>query len=220
MPGKITPSMMCCGLDEIGYYLDAFEKGGIDCLHIDVMDGVFVPNLMLGTSFVRSLRAITKIPLDIHLMIMNPETKLDWFDLQPGEYVSVHYESTPHVHRALSCLKEKGVKAMVALNPATPIESLDFLLPDLDGVLLMTVDPGFAGQKIIPQCLQKIADTRAYLVQKGYGHIEIETDGNVSWENIPRMAAAGTDLYVAGTASLFSDKDRITENIRRFRELI
>ena len=220
MSGKITPSMMCCGLDEIGHYLDAFEKGGIDYLHIDVMDGVFVPNLMLGTSFVRSLRKITKIPLDIHLMIMNPETKLDWFDLQPGENVSVHYESTPHVHRALSYLKERGVKAMVALNPATPIESLDFLLPDLDGVLLMTVDPGFAGQKVIPQCLQKIADTKAYLTQKGYGHIEIETDGNVSWENIPRMAAAGTDLYVAGTASLFSDKDRITENIRRFRELI
>ena len=167
MPGKITPSMMCAGLDEIGCYLDAFEKGGIDYLHIDVMDGVFVPNLMLGTAFIWSLRRMTKIPLDIHLMIMNPETKLDWFDLQPGEIVSVHCESTPHVHRAITYLKEKGVKAMAALNPATPIQSLDYLLPDLDGVLLMTVDPGFAGQKAIPQCLQKIADTKAYLAQKG-----------------------------------------------------
>ena len=110
MAGKITPSMMCAGLDETMLYLDAFKKGGIEYLHVDVMDGEFVPNLMLGTSYIRSLRKVTDIPLDIHLMIVNPERKLEWFDFQPGEYVSVHYESTPHVHRALNFLKNKGVK--------------------------------------------------------------------------------------------------------------
>ena len=221
MAGKITPSMMCAGLDEIMFYLDVFEKEKIEYLHIDVMDGVFVPNLMLGTSYIRSLRGLTNIPLDVHLMITNPESKLDWFDFQPGEFVSVHYESTPHVHRALSYLKNKGVKTMAALNPATPLSSLDYLLPDLDGVLLMTVNPGFAGQKIVPQCIQKISEARAYLEEKGYGHLEVEVDGNVSWENIPKMAAAGTDLYVAGTSSLFTpQKDQLVANIRRFRELI
>ena len=221
MAGKITPSMMCAGLDEIRFYLDEFEKGKIEYLHIDVMDGVFVPNLMLGTSYIRSLRTMTDIPLDIHLMVKDPEARLEWFDFQPGEYVSVHYEATPHVHRALGWLKNKGVKTMVALNPGTPVTNLEYLLPDMDGVLIMTVNPGFSGQKIVPQCIQKIADTRKYLDEKGFGHLEIEVDGNVSWENIPKMAAAGTDLYVAGTSSLFTpQKDKLAENIKRFREMI
>ena len=153
-------------------------------------------------------------------MIVNPESKLDWFDIQPGEYVSVHYESTPHVHRALQAIKNKGAKAMVALNPGTPVENLRYLLPDIDGVVLMTVNPGFAGQKLIPQGLDKIRDTRAYLEERGYGHLLIEVDGNVSWENIPKMAAAGTDVYVAGTSSLFNDRVPLDESIARFRGMI
>ncbi len=192
----------------------------MEYLHIDVMDGQFVPNLMLGTAYISSLRKITSIPLDIHLMIVNPESKLDWFDIQPGEYVSIHYESTPHVQRALQTIKSKGGKTMVALNPGTPIEVLRYLLPDLDGVLLMTVNPGFAGQKLIPQGLDKIRDTRKFLDDMGYPQIEIEVDGNVSWENIPKMAAAGTDLYVAGTSSLFNDKVPVEESVKRFRSLI
>ena len=220
MAGKITPSMMCAPLDKIGYYVKAFEENQVEYLHIDVMDGQFVPNLMLGTAYISSLRKITSIPLDIHLMIVNPESKLDWFDIQPGEYVSIHYESTPHVQRALQTIKSKGGKTMVALNPGTPIEVLRYLLPDLDGVLLMTVNPGFAGQKLIPQGLDKIRDTRKFLDDMGYPQIEIEVDGNVSWENIPKMAAAGTDLYVAGTSSLFNDKVPVEESVKRFRSLI
>ena len=212
--------MMCAPLDKIGYYVKAFEENQVEYLHIDVMDGQFVPNLMLGTAYISSLRKITSIPLDIHLMIVNPESKLDWFDIQPGEYVSVHYESTPHVQRALQTIKSKGGKTMVALNPGTPIEVLRYLLPDLDGVLLMTVNPGFAGQKLIPQGLDKIRDTRKFLDDMGYPQIEIEVDGNVSWENIPKMAAAGTDLYVAGTSSLFNDKVPVEESVKRFRSLI
>lgn len=220
MAGKITPSMMCAPLDKIGYYVKAFEENQVEYLHIDVMDGQFVPNLMLGTAYISSLRKITSIPLDIHLMIENPESKLDWFDIQPGEYVSVHYESTPHVQRALQTIKNKGGKTMVALNPGTPIEVLRYLLPDLDGVLIMTVNPGFAGQKLIPQGLDKIRDTRKFLDEMGYPQIEIEVDGNVSWENIPKMAAAGTDLYVAGTSSLFNDKVPVEESVKRFRSLL
>lgn len=220
MAGKITPSMMCAPLDKIGCYVKAFEENQVEYLHIDVMDGQFVPNLMLGTAYISSLRKITSIPLDIHLMIVNPESKLDWFDIQPGEYVSIHYESTHHVQRALQTIKSKGGKTMVALNPGTPIEVLRYLLPDLDGVLLMTVNPGFAGQKLIPQGLDKIRDTRKFLDDMGYPQIEIEVDGNVSWENIPKMAAAGTDLYVAGTSSLFNDKVPVEESVKRFRSLI
>lgn len=220
MAGKIAPSMMCAPLDRIPYYVKEFEKNQIEFLHADVMDGEFVPNMMLGTAYISSLRSMTNIPLDIHLMIVNPESKLDWFDIQPGEYVSVHYESTPHVHRALQAIKNKGAKAMVALNPGTPVENLRYLLPDIDGVVLMTVNPGFAGQKLIPQGLDKIRDTRAYLEERGYGHLMIEVDGNVSWENIPKMAAAGTDVYVAGTSSLFNDRVPLDESIARFRGMI
>ncbi len=220
MAGKITPSMMCAPLNQIQHYIDVFEEKKIEYLHIDVMDGHFVPNMMLGTSYISSLRSLTSIPLDIHLMITDPEAKLDWFDIQPGEYVSVHYESTPHVQRALQGIKNKGAKTMVALNPGTPIEVLKYLLPDIDGVLLMTVNPGFAGQKLIPQGLDKIRDTKAYLAEHGYGHVEIEVDGNVSWENIPKMAEAGTDLYVAGTSSLFTDKMSLEESVAKFRSLI
>ena len=216
----LAPSILAADIMRLGEQIEAVKNAGAKYLHIDVMDGQFVPNLMLGTAYISSLRKITSIPLDIHLMIVNPESKLDWFDIQPGEYVSIHYESTPHVQRALQTIKSKGGKTMVALNPGTPIEVLRYLLPDLDGVLLMTVNPGFAGQKLIPQGLDKIRDTRKFLDDMGYPQIEIEVDGNVSWENIPKMAAAGTDLYVAGTSSLFNDKVPVEESVKRFRSLI
>ncbi len=220
MAGKISPSMMCAPLDQVVDYVKGLEAGKIEYLHMDVMDGHFVPNMMLGTNYIRDMRKISSIPLDIHLMIENPESKLDWFDIQPGEYVSVHYESTPHIQRALQNIKAKGAKAMLALNPGTPIEQLRYLLPDLDAVLLMSVNPGFAGQKLIPQMIDKIRDTRRFLDELGYGHLEIEVDGNVSWENISKMAEAGADIFVAGTSSLFDGKADLAESIARFRTMI
>lgn len=146
----IAPSMMCVpawrGTEEA---LDALERGGVDLLHLDIMDGQFVPNMMLGTEHVKQLREASSIPLDIHLMIERPEDKLDWFEIAEGEWVSIHAESTNHLQRVLSRVRDCGAHPMVALNPATPICMVENVLEDVDGILLMTVNPGFAGQKLV-----------------------------------------------------------------------
>ncbi len=220
MNGKISASMMCAGLTNIENVLKCFEKNGIEYLHIDIMDGSFVPNYTLGTDYVKNLRKISPIPLDIHLMIERPEDKLDWFDIQPGEYVSVHYESTCHVHRAIAKIKEKGAKPMLALNPATPVSVIDYLTDDLSGILVMTVNPGFSGQKLIPQTLGKISDIQIRLNELGREEIEIEADGNVSFVNAEKMRLAGTEIFVAGTSSIFTDKMDLDTAIKKFREVI
>lgn len=216
----IAPSMMCAPLFELKQYVGAFERSGVEYLHIDVMDGCFVPNFTLGTDYCRQLRRLTDIPLDIHLMITEPERKLDWFDVRPGEHVSVHYESTLHIHRALAAIRSKGAKAMVALNPGTPVGVIEDLIPDLDAVLIMAVDPGFAGQKMIPQTLEKIARLRRLLDERGAAHVEIEVDGNVSFENAAKMSAAGADIFVAGTASIFTDRLSPEEAVKQLRRSV
>ncbi|OYP41968.1 ribulose-phosphate 3-epimerase [Lachnotalea glycerini] len=218
--GKISSSIMCAEILDIRYYLDGFERNNIEYLHVDVMDGEFVPNYMLGTDYIKSLRKVSKIPLDIHLMIKKPEDKIDWFDFQKGECVAIHAESTMHLQRALQKIKQTGAKPMVAINPATPITALDYVLNDIAGVVVMTVNPGFAGQVLIPQTLQKITDLRKYLDRKGYYDIDIEVDGNVSFENAEKMAKAGADIYVAGTSSIFNKKLDLDEAIQRFRKII
>ena len=219
LPSKITPSMMCADLAHLPETLAVFETMGIEYLHIDVMDGVFVKNYTLGTDFCERLRAMTDIPLDIHLMITEPEWKIDWFKPRAGEYVSVHAEATNHLQRALAAIKKYDAKPMAALNPATPLSVLDYVLDDIDAVLLMTVNPGFAGQKLIPQTLKKITDCRRYLDERGYGHVEIEVDGNVSFENAKKMYEAGANIYVAGTSSVFWNGADIPENIAHLREM-
>jgi len=182
-----------------------------------VMDGIFVPNYMLGPEYVKMLRRHTHIPMDIHLMVVNPETKLDWFEPHPDDYVSVHCEATPHVHRAISRIHDAGAKAMLALNPGTPLCVVEELAPELEAVLLMTVDPGFAGQKLIEPTLGKIARLKAWLAERGYGHIEIEVDGNVNLPNARQMRDAGADIFVAGTSGLFlpdTPMDKAVHNMR------
>lgn len=216
----ISPSLMCADFFALREELEKLERGGIEYLHIDIMDGQFVQNYTLGTDFIKKLHAATSIPLDIHLMITEPEKKLSWFEIKEGDYVSVHYEASTHIQGTLAAIRKMGGKPMLALNPGTPLTVLEELLPDLDAVLIMTVNPGFAGQKLIPQTLDKITRLRKYLDENGYENVEIEVDGNVSFENAKKMNLAGANIFVAGTSSIYSKDGTFDENIARLRAAI
>lgn len=217
---KICPSMMCVEIDKLSEYLKIFEEEGADYLHIDIMDGKYVPNYTMGTDYVKQLRKKTSIPLDVHLMVDSPERKIGWFDFQEGEYVSVHAESTPHLQKALQAVKDTGAKAMAAINPATRAEELAYVLDDLDGLLVMTVNPGFAGQRIIPQMLAKIEDCRRYLTERGHADIEIEVDGNVSYELAGVMSRKGADIFVAGSSSFMNGTEGLRMGFRKLRRIV
>lgn len=220
MQKKISPSIMCADFFQLDTYIKAFEKCNIDMIHVDIMDGSFVPNYTLGTDFIKALKRKTEIPLDIHLMINNPENKLDWFEFNENDYVAVHCESTPHLNKAISAIKNRRAKAMVAVNPATPICALESILDDIDAVLIMTVNPGFAGQKLIKSVLKKITQLRNYLDKNGYEHIEIEVDGNVSFENAALMSKAGSNIFVAGTSSIFTKDLKLEDAITKLKNNI
>ena len=220
MQKKISPSIMCADFFQLDTYIKAFEKCNIDMIHVDIMDGSFVPNYTLGTDFIKALKRKTEIPLDIHLMINNPENKIDWFEFNENDYVSIHCESTPHLHKAISAIKNRRAKAMVAVNPATPICALESILDDIDAVLIMTVNPGFAGQKLIKSVLKKITQLRNYLDKNGYEHIEIEVDGNVSFENAALMSKAGSNIFVAGTSSIFTKDLKLEDAINKLKNNI
>jgi len=220
MKNQISPSLMCADFTRLSEELRKLEAGNIEYLHIDIMDGVFVPNFTLGTDFVKMLHRETTIPLDIHMMVTEPGDKLSWFEIKPGDYVSVHYEACTHIQRVLSTIRERGGKTMLALNPGTPLTVLDELLDDLDAVLIMTVNPGFAGQKLIPGTLDKIRRCRALLDERGYSNIEIECDGNVSFENAKKMKEAGANIFVAGTSSIYAKTGTMEENLKKLREAI
>ncbi len=215
MKNVLAPSMMCCDFIRLEPQLRAFEQSGIKLLHIDVMDGTFVPNFALSTDYVKQLRRATSIPLDIHLMVEYPERHLDAFDLQSGDLVSVHYETTKHLQRVLAAIRAKGAKTLLALNPGTPVEMASEVLDDIDGLLIMTVNPGFAGQKMVPHSIEKIKRARAFLDMNGKKDALIEVDGNVNIPNAKLMRAAGADIFVGGTSAVFCGED-IAANIKRF----
>lgn len=209
--------MMCADLMNLAGVLKIFEKHKIPYLHMDVMDGCFVPNLMLGTEAIRQIRGAVSVPLDIHLMIEDPGAKLEWFEPREGDYVSVHAETCRHLQRVLAKIRSLGAKPMAAINPATPLQAIEEVFPDMDAVLVMAVNPGYAGQKMVPQTIDKIARLRKMLDDRGFGGVEIEVDGNVTMENARRMRDAGANIFVAGTSLLFrpgSLEDHI-ENFRR-----
>ena len=217
---QLAPSMMCVDFAEMTDVLRCFEAQGIEYLHVDIMDGEFVSNFTLGTDFCKYLRSHTSIPLDLHLMINRPDNKLSWFGIREGEFVSVHWESTPHIQRTLAMIRDLGGRPMLALNPATPIEVLDYVLDDIDGVLLMTVNPGFAGQPLVPATLEKIRDIRSFVEENGYPDLEIEVDGNVSFENAAKMSRAGAHIFVAGTSSIYAKTGSVRENAEKLRSVI
>ena len=220
MNSMISSSIMCANLGNLESALRLHEEAAIEYIHVDIMDGNFVPNYTFGPDFCKALRGMTKIPLDIHLMINQPERYSDIWDIRQGDIVSLHLESTNHIQRALAQYKSKGAVTAIAINPGTQIANIEEILPDVDIVLLMTVNPGFAGQKIIPQMFDKIQRMRDFLDSKGYGHIKIQVDGNVSFENARIMRSKGADIFVAGSSSIFNKDISFVDAVNKFRSFI
>ena len=212
--------MMCADIFSLGETLKTFEKNGVSYLHIDIMDGEFVPNFTLGTDYCRLMKKATSIPLDIHLMINDPEKKLSWFDFGEGDMVSVHFESTKHPYLALQMIRQRGAKAFLAINPGTAASVILPMLSVMDGVLVMTVNPGFAGQKLAESTLAKISEVRALAQAAGKTDLLIETDGNVSFENAIRMSRAGADIFVAGTSAVFRKDMTLEKGLKKLQECV
>ncbi len=202
---KIAPSILSADFMRLGEEIKATEAAGADMLHIDIMDGHFVPNITIGQSVVESIRKITTLSLDVHLMIEEPDKYLRDFIKAGADILTVHLEASVHLHRTVQWIKESGIKAGVSLNPATPIWSLDHILSDVDMVLLMTVNPGFGGQGFIPQMIDKIKTLKKILVEKGLATL-IEIDGGVKVDNAREIADAGADILVIGSA-FFNSED-------------
>lgn len=204
---KIAPSILSADFARLGDEIRDVEKGGADWIHVDVMDGHFVPNITIGPLIVDAIRPVTKLPLDVHLMIEDPDRYIPQFAKSGADWITVHQEACRHLHRSLYLIKEQGVKAGVVLNPATPLATIEHVLTDLDMVLLMTVNPGFGGQKFIHNVVPKIKELRRMLDERGLGHVEIEIDGGVNAETARLCAEAGATVLVAGNA-VFNQADR------------
>lgn len=204
---KIAPSILSADFARLGDEIRDVEKGGADWIHVDVMDGHFVPNITIGPLIVDAIRPVTKLPLDVHLMIEDPDRYIPQFAKSGADWITVHQEACRHLHRSLYLIKEQGVKAGVVLNPATPLATIEHVLTDLDMVLLMTVNPGFGGQKFIHNVVPKIKDLRRMLDERGLGHVEIEIDGGVNAETARLCTEAGATVLVAGNA-VFNQADR------------
>ncbi|OXS63301.1 ribulose-phosphate 3-epimerase [Rossellomorea vietnamensis] len=203
---KIAPSILSANFAELGNEIKDVEKGGADYIHVDVMDGHFVPNITLGPMIVKAIRPLTSLPLDVHLMIENPSQYIEAFADAGADYITVHVEADPHLHRTIQMIKGKGVKAGVVLNPGTPAESIRPVLQDVDMVLLMTVNPGFGGQSFIPSVVPKIKQIREWANEVNPS-LEIEVDGGINPETAAVCAEAGADVFVAGSA-IYNKSDR------------
>ena len=219
--GEISASMMCSDLVDLKETIQIFEEEGIEHLHIDMMDGNFVPNIGLGVDYVRGLRKLTNIPLDLHLMIKDPEYKLQWIGIKETDIVSIHYESSFQVQRVLDWLVPFGCKRFLAINPATPINSLEEVLDYIDGINLLMVNPGFAGQKMVPSTMRKAKKLMELLRREKRENLIVEVDGNITPENGKTLKDIGANMFVAGTSAIFKGKlSDYRNNIKLFRECI
>jgi ribulose-phosphate 3-epimerase len=211
---QIAPSILAADFAQLGAQIAAAERGGADLIHIDVMDGHFVPNLTIGVPVVRSLKRVVTVPLDVHLMIEEPDRFIEAFVEAGAAMISVHVEVLPHLHRTIHFIKSLGARAGAAINPSTPVAALEELAADLDHVLVMSVNPGFGGQTFIPRSESKIQAIRRMLDAAG-NRAPIEVDGGVDETNIARLVAAGASVFVAGSA-VFAAGDP-AEATRRLR---
>ncbi len=202
----IAPSILSADFARLGEEVKAIAAAGADWIHVDVMDGRFVPNITIGQPVVRALRAITDLPLDVHLMIDDPGRYVEEFAAAGADWITVHQEACTHLHRCLQQIHHTGKKAGVSLNPATPVETIEHVLGDVDLILIMSVNPGFGGQKFIPVALEKIRAVRHALRERGLRDVLIEVDGGVGPDNAAEVLRAGTDVIVAGNA-IFSQRD-------------
>ncbi|AMM40634.1 ribulose-phosphate 3-epimerase [Candidatus Desulfofervidus auxilii] len=214
---KIAPSILAADFANLASEIKAVEEAGADWLHIDVMDGHFVPNLTIGPPVVASLRKVTGLPLDVHLMIEKPDNYLEAFAQAGADILTVHVETCPHLYRTLESIHKLGKKAGVALNPATPLSFLEPILEEVDLILIMSVNPGFGGQKFIPQALSRIQTVREW-IKKYNLKVDLEVDGGISENTLSEVVKAGANVFVAGSA-IFSKND-YNKIIRQFREKI
>jgi ribulose-phosphate 3-epimerase len=214
---KIAPSILSADFSRLGEEIKAAEDAGADLIHIDVMDGHFVPNITVGPLVVSAVRRVTSIPLDVHLMIDEPDRYVKAFMQSGADTLTVHSEACYHLHRTVQSIKEQGVKAGVSINPATPLSDIEFILPFVDMILIMSVNPGFGGQEFIPEVVPKIRRLKEMILEGGY-NVSIEVDGGVSPDNSVEVVSAGADILVMGNA--FYGSDDYHAVIRSVREKI
>ena len=213
---KIAPSILSADFLKLGEEIKSAESAGADLLHIDIMDGRFVPNITIGPAIVEAINRITSLPLDVHLMIEEPDRYLGDFINAGADYLTVHYEACIHLHRTVQSIKESGIRAGVSINPATPSSVLESILPDADIVLIMSVNPGFGGQKFIPSAIDKINTLKKIISEKKLPLL-IEVDGGVKLDNTAEIISAGADILVMGSG-FFNSEDYGT-TVSRFREI-
>ncbi|HEX6037628.1 ribulose-phosphate 3-epimerase [Longimicrobium sp.] len=216
---KIAPSILSADFTRLGEHIAEAGAAGADWIHVDVMDGHFVPNITIGPLIAAAARRSTSLPIDVHLMIEKPERYLADFAKAGADYITVHVETSPHLHRTVQQIRELGVKPGVTLNPATSVDSIAEILPYVDLVLVMSVNPGFGGQSYIPTSTDKIARIRRMLDERGLDHVELQVDGGVAPDTVGEVVAAGATCFVAGSA-VYNARASVAENIRRLREAV
>ncbi len=203
MKKLLSASVMCADLNNMQKSVEELEEAGIDLLHIDIMDGSFVPNITFGFDQVNAIKRISNIPLDVHMMVNDPARFIGRMNLDENDIISVHFEADIHIHRTLEQIKNSGIRSALALNPHTPVENIKHVTDYMDMLLVMTVSPGFAGQKLFAGAEKKTKYTREYLDSLGCDNIPIEVDGNISPENAQKLSACGADIFVLGTSGLY-----------------
>ena len=215
---KLAPSILSADFARLGEQIDEVARAGADYIHVDVMDGHFVPNITIGAPVVASIRRVTSLPLDVHLMIEHPERYISEFIKAGADIVTVHVEASPHLHGAIELIKKLGAKAGVSLNPPTPLSAVDKFIRHVDLVLVMSVNPGFGGQSFIPETLPRIANMREIIDSRKPG-VALEVDGGINADNAPDIVKAGADILVAGN-SVFRAEEGIRQALQRLREAV